>query len=97
MSFCIPPSLAIHHGQHSEWREFRGMDPSTSKSSMVILGLAFSTQYFSQGCVGKSGRAVKAGACRGLVLGCDNRQSPSAVSKKYTVSAAIDCQRQGTQ
>ena len=36
--------------------------------------------YFSQGCVGKSGKAVKAGACRGLVLGCDNRQSPSAVS-----------------
>ena len=36
--------------------------------------------YLSQGCVGKSGKAVNAGACRGLVLGCDNRQSPSAVS-----------------
>ena len=52
MSFCIPPSLAIH-GQHSEWREFRGMDPSTSKSSMVILGLASSTHIFFTGMCGE--------------------------------------------
>ena len=31
--------------------------------------------------VGKSGRATNAGACRVLVLGCDNRQFPSAVSR----------------
>ena len=52
MSFCIPPSLAIH-GQHSEWREFRGMDPSTSKSSMVILGLASSTYVLFTGMCGE--------------------------------------------
>ena len=31
--------------------------------------------------VGKSGRATNAGAYRELVLGCDNRQFPSAVSR----------------